>query len=181
MISCSGVGGAPHETVSCCLFWHVPLRAWSQESPGEASQGVRPGRGGAVDRAAIDPCCHQIHLQVFCEEMQGHKIWRNLRKCCSSQATVHIYCGCILVITLTNISLTNWHLCARVTGTLAGLFVPWSSLEGQQDFSSGSGVKDRVTFWDWDVHELRRTPRSSWVEDFKSNMITWEVQVIKSN
>lgn len=69
--------------------------------------------------------------------------------------------NCLWRIILTNIHIDKGHLCARVTGTLTRLFVPWSSLEGQQDFPGGSRVKDRVTFWDWDVHELRWTPRSS--------------------
>lgn len=75
-----------------------------------------------------------------------------------------------------SIRVNHQHLYARVTGTLAGTFVRWSSLEGQQDFSGGSRVKDRVTFWDRDVHELRWTPRSSRVKHFKSNMITWGVK-----
>ncbi|TNN87095.1 hypothetical protein EYF80_002850 [Liparis tanakae] len=36
------------------------------------------------------------------------------------------------------------YLCARITRALAGLFVPRSSLEGQQDFPSGTGVKVRT-------------------------------------
>lgn len=48
-----------------------------------------------------------------------------------------------------------------VTGILPRTSVRGSPLEGQQDLSGGSGVKHRVPFGDWDVHELRWTPGSS--------------------
>lgn len=68
IISCNGVSGAPHVIGSCFTIWHVPLRAWRQESSREAPQGVRPGRGGAIDGATIHPRCHQVdlHLFLFC-------------------------------------------------------------------------------------------------------------------
>lgn len=65
MFSSRGISSTPHKISSSSLFWHVPLRASSQEPSREASQRVRPGRGGAVDWAAIDPCCHQVDLHVL--------------------------------------------------------------------------------------------------------------------
>ncbi len=64
MLSCRWVCGAPHETAICCLRWHVRISAGSQETSREVSQGVGPGASGAVDGAAIDPRCHQVHLHV---------------------------------------------------------------------------------------------------------------------
>lgn len=48
-----------------------------------------------------------------------------------------------------------------VTGILPRISVRGSPLEGQQDLSSGTGVKHRVPFGNWDVHEFRWTAGSS--------------------
>lgn len=48
-----------------------------------------------------------------------------------------------------------------LTRVLSRAFVRGASLEGQQDLSGGSGVKHRVPFGDWDVHEFRWAAGSS--------------------
>lgn len=53
------------------------------------------------------------------------------------------------------------YLGSRATRILPGVFVRGSPLEMQQDISGSSRVERRVTFGDWDVHELGRTPGSS--------------------
>lgn len=57
----------------------------------------------------------------------------------------------------------GYYLCAGVIGALAGVFVPGPPLEGQQDPASTVGVKDWVSLWDGDVHELRGTARRTGV------------------
>lgn len=175
--SCRGISSAPH--VASSFLGHVPLRAWSEEASREASQGVGPGSGGAINGATIYPGAHQVDL--YCIASMSH----------TSQEKTFLYkTAHAAVCTETHLlwrlqqdlrrntslqwSRLNWYLYARVTGTLSWLFVPWSSLEGQEDFPGGGRVKDRVTFWDWDVHELRWATRNSWVKDFKCNMITWK-------
>lgn len=64
------------------------------------------------------------------------------------------------------------YLGPRVTGILPRISVRGPPLEGQQDLSGGRGVKHRVPFGDWDVHEFRWTPGSSRVKHFKSDVIT---------
>jgi hypothetical protein len=72
MVARGGVRGTPHAQVNV-LPGHVPLVARGQEPPGEAPQGVRPRGGGPVDGAAVNPGCHQVHLQPPADqEQQSH-------------------------------------------------------------------------------------------------------------
>lgn len=74
VFSCAGVCGAPHEGPSLCLSRHIPLRARSQTSSREASEGVRPGGRGAVDGAAIYPGGRRGDLHVFIIQFKGVEI-----------------------------------------------------------------------------------------------------------
>ena len=70
MVARGGVRGTPHAQLTHVLPGHVPLGARGQEPPEEEPQGVGPGGGRPVDGAAVDPGCHQVHLQPPADQEQ---------------------------------------------------------------------------------------------------------------
>ena len=63
-----------------------------------------------------------------------------------------------------------------IIGTLAGVLVPWPSVEGKLDLSGAGGVEHRVPRGNVDVHELRGTSRQPRIKDLERQVVTWKVR-----